>query len=132
MKNKQQGFTLIYVVLVVSIIVMVSIVSFSASTANSIEANRNLINKKRSYYIATSCLEKSLLEIKKDSSLSGEGYYDIEGNNCTYKIIDQGVENKKIEISSNISGNISRLECLIDQINPQINITSLKEVNNFN
>jgi len=129
--NNRKGYIVIYSVIIISAIVMSIIFSSSWISLNSIKSGRVLVNSKQSKVMANACAEIALQNIRDDINYSGSANLTINGNSCSYTVVNQGAENKLIQSQSSISDNISKIEILIDQINPQINISSWQEVVDF-
>ncbi|NQV00818.1 MAG: hypothetical protein HQ537_01735 [Parcubacteria group bacterium] len=126
-KNNQKGYVVIYSIIIISAIVMGIIFSSSWVSLNSVKSSRVLADSKQSKALASACAETALQDIRDNVNYSGSGSLTINGNNCSYIIINQGGENRLIQNWASISDSISKIEILIDQINPQINISSWQE-----
>jgi len=130
-KNNQNGYIVIYSIVIISAIVMGIIFSSSWISLNSIKSGRVLANSKQSKAMASACAETALQSIRDNINYSGSANLTINSNDCSYTVINQGVENRLIQAQASISGSVSKIEILINQINSQINISSWQEVSGF-
>ena len=130
-KNNQDGYIVIYSVVIISAIVLTIIFSVSWISLSSIKSSHVLINSKQSKAMANACAETALQNIRNDINYSGSDNLTINGNSCSYEVFNQGGKDRIIQAESSVSDNISKIKILIDKINPQINILSWQEISNF-
>jgi len=130
-KNNQNGYIVIYSVIIISAIVMGIIFSSSWISLNSIKSGKALADSRQSKAMVSACAEAALQNIRDDINYSASGNLNIGGNSCSYTVFNQGGENRIIQAESSVLNSVSKIKILIDQINPKINITSWQEVNDF-
>lgn len=81
--------------------------------------------------LANACAEQALQYIRSDVSYSGSGNLSLTGGTCSYTVINAGGANFTINATGTAGNAIRKIEILISQVNPQINITSWQEVADF-
>jgi len=78
--------------------------------------------------LANLCAEASLQEIRNSTPFTGTNTINIGLDSCTYTVVDDGGENRTLNISSSAGTVVRKILITIDQINPSINIKSWQEV----
>ncbi len=106
---------------------------FSSSwiSLNLIKSSGILVDSKQSKAMAGVCAETVLQKIRDDVNYNGSGNLNINENNCSYIVSNQGGDNRIIQAEGSVSGSVSKVKILVDQINPQINISFWQEVDDF-
>lgn len=127
-KDNQNGYIVIYSVIIIGAIVMGIIFSSSWVSLNSVKSSKILTDSKQSKAMVDACAETALQNIRDNINYSGSGSLTINGNDCSYTVVNQGGENRLIQAQASVYDNISKIEILIDQLNPQINVVSWQEV----
>ena len=129
--RKNKGFSLLASVIIVSSIATVIILTVSTLSARSIQISRVFENSNKAKGFANACVEIVLQDIRDSGTFSGSGNLSFEDGSCSYVISNLGISSREIN-ATGVSGNVTRkVEVFIDSINPQINISSWKEVADF-
>jgi len=81
--------------------------------------------------LANACIEEALQQIKDSTPFTGTDNFMLGQGTCTYTVTNDGGQNRTITSSGTVGTIIRKVEIIIDTINPQINITSWQEVDNF-
>lgn len=78
--------------------------------------------------LANLCAEASLQEIRNSTAFVGTNTISVGSDSCTYTVVDNGAENRTINVDSVVGTVVRKILITIDQINPSINITSWQEI----
>jgi len=78
--------------------------------------------------LANLCAEASLQEIRNSTSFTGTNTISVGFDSCVYIVVDNGGENRTININSSVGNIVRKILITVDQINPSINVTSWKEI----
>jgi hypothetical protein len=78
--------------------------------------------------LANLCAEESLQQIRNSTLFTGTNIINVGPDSCTYTVVDDGLENRTITLSSAVGSVVRKILITIDQINPSINIKSWEEV----
>ena len=129
-KTDRGYMTLISVLIVgaVGVAVAVSLVLLGLSSSR---ASFSLEQSNQTKALANACAEEALQQIRDLTSFSGTDSLTLGQGSCTYTVTTGSGENRTIEASGNVDTIARRVKITIDQINPNINITSWQEVENF-
>lgn len=131
MAKNNQGYIVIYSIIIVSAIVTAIIFSTSWISLVSVKTSHILADSKQGKALANACAETALQNIRNDINFNSSGNLTTNRNNCSYTVFNQGGTNRLIEVESSVFGSVSKIKILTDQINPKINITSWQEVADF-
>ncbi len=81
--------------------------------------------------LANACAEAALQTIRDNTSYVGTGNIALGQGNCSYTVSSEGGENRTITATGIVDIINRKVEVVIDDINPQINIASWQEVADF-
>ena len=81
--------------------------------------------------LSDACTEKALQEIRYFTLFAGNGELTLGSGYCTFIVLSQGGENRTIEATGTVDTVTKKVEVVIDNINPLINVTSWVEVQDF-
>ena len=90
-----------FAVIIIAAIVSVILIKTALSTITTIDNNQNILKAEKTNYFADSCLQETLIQLKRDNAYAG-GTLNILGGSCAVTIA--GTDNTR-EIS--IEGNQS-------------------------
>ncbi len=76
-------------------------------------------------------MEEGLEEIRESTLFSGTGSLALGQGSCEYNVIDLGGQNREINATGTVDATVRKAKATIDTINPQINLTSWQEVDDF-
>jgi len=129
--KNDKGYVLLYVVSIVGMVVFSLAVYFSwldfFSSQNSINSKKT----KQARFLADSCAESGLQQLKNNSSYTGNGSENFAGGNCTYAVSNETGYARKIEAQGDVGGKLSKVKILISEVNTKIVISSWQEVADF-
>lgn len=80
---------------------------------------------------AQGCSEDALEQIRESQDFSGNSTLTFDDGTCVYEVIKLAGEAREIRTTSNVKSVTRKIKISLDKINPQINITSWKEVADF-
>ena len=81
--------------------------------------------------LADSCAEEALELIRQTPSFAGTASPARGAGTCTYTVIPFGVENRTVTASGTVGTSVRKISIILDQITPQIFITTWQEVADF-
>lgn len=81
--------------------------------------------------LANACAEEALQTIRNNTSYVGTSGFDLGQGSCSYTVTNEGGENRTITAVGVVGIINRRVEVVIGDINPQINIVSWQEVADF-
>ena len=81
--------------------------------------------------LAHSCAEEALEQIRESALFTGSGNLTFGAATCAYSVIDTGGETKRIEATGHVGEFLQMVRVEIIAINPQIQISSWREVASF-
>lgn len=100
-KFVRSGYIALTTVLVVMIVLLTFLISTQRITSGSLQSSLAGILGRETYAIAESCLEDTLIRLRRDSSYSG-GTLNVSAGSCTITITDVSGTEKNITIVSSI------------------------------
>lgn len=129
-KKNYSGITTLLTILMISAVGLVIVLAMTLLSLDAGRTSLGLENSARARALVNLCAENSLLAIK-DSNFIGANTINVGTDNCDYMVVDDGGENRTINISANVKNYIRKSKIIIDQINPNINTVSWQEVSGF-
>ncbi len=126
MKNRKGYITLISVLLVSAAGVMISLSIILLGNASS-RTSFALQQSNQARALSNACVEKALQQIMA-SNFTGSGNITEGFGVCTFTVTSQGGENRTIDAVGNVDGRVRKARVMINDIIPQINISSWQEV----
>lgn len=128
---KQQGAVLLITVLIIAAVSASVASSLILKGTDKLQISSNYSDSAKAKALVDSCAETALAEIKLNNALIGAFSTTINGQNCSYNIIDTSAQNRTVQVWASINNNTKRLQIDISQLSPTIIITSWQQVNNF-
>jgi len=126
-KINNKGYVLLMSVLIlgaVGVAITVSLLLFGTGTLSSLNCWQQSIQARM---VADGCAEEALQQIRDNSSYSGTFTIPIGSGSCTYTVNNLGGDNRSISAGGSVGIAVRRVSITIDQLNPQLNITSWQE-----
>jgi hypothetical protein len=129
-KNNKGYITLISVLIIgaMGVAVAVSLIGIGISSSQTVSA---LERANQAKALANACAEEAIQQIRDSTAFSGNGSLALGRGNCSYEVVNNGGQNRQINISANVDKAARNIEINVDQINPQINIASWQELSDF-
>jgi len=128
---QEKGYITLLSVLVLGAIGTSVAISIILSGLNSSKTSFALEQANQAQALANTCAEEALQEIRDLTLFEGSDNIILGQGNCDYTVINLGDENREIQTIGTVGTIVKKTKIIIDTINPQINITSWQEVNNF-
>ena len=118
-KNSNQGFALIFVMLVLASILVG--VSFAAGIAGTFSGNRMKLydGAAQTRMVANACAENLLMQLRSNVNFSGSGTMSMLDGSCTY-VVSGTIPAKIISITAVRNNIYKRLTITTTQLNPTI------------
>ncbi len=130
-KKLQGGYTILFSVIVLGAVGLTLAISLSTLSRASILTSSAFTNSNQAKALANACAETALQQIRNNPSFSGTGNLSLGEGDCIYTVANLGGDNREITASGTIGDIIRKVKVSINTINPQINISSWQEVNDF-
>lgn len=122
------GFAALTFVLVTAVISLILGLTISQVTTNETILALKSIASDQSYYMANLCAEEALMNLKDDTSYSGNEEINIGNGSCTILPIEG---NWTIKTIGTYQNQIKKVKIVATNINPKIAIDSWEEVADF-
>lgn len=125
----KEGYVMLVSVLVLTVVG--SVIALSTMTLGIMSSQNNDVSVfgTQSRSIAQACAELALQEIRDNNTFVGSNVETIATGSCEYTVTNLGGENRRVDVESNVNGYLYRLEVLMDQLNPTINVILWQEIN---
>ena len=128
---RQQGAVLLITVLIIAAVSASVASSLILKGTESLQISGNFSDSAKAKALVDSCAETSLAEIKANNALTGNFNTTINGQNCSYNIIDSSGQTRTLQVWASVNNTTKRLQINISQLNPQIVINNWQQVSNF-
>lgn len=125
------GYITLLSVLVIGAIAVLIAVSLILLGLSSSRNSFSLEESNQAKALANACAEEALQEIQDLLVYEGSDTISLGQGSCTYTVTNLGVQNRDIEATGTVGNVVRKVEILIDQIRPEINIVSWQEVDDF-
>lgn len=126
-----KGFvTLLFVLIVFAVGLAVSsslLLSGVASSKSSFTLNQS----DQAKALADACAERGLEAVRDDNGYVGTTNLSLGQGSCSYTVSNIGGSNRIIVATGAVGTIIRKTKVIVDQITPQINISSWREVADF-
>lgn len=131
-KNKK-GFAMLYVVVLVGLSVMTMTLYLSWLSVFSIRNKNEKSDSNMAQDLADTCSENALMAIWNDVNTSGTvNRNNFSNGTCSYEIIILTGENREIRAIGKVGNVIRKNKISVDQVNAKVNVSSWREVGDFN
>ncbi len=129
--SKHKGVVTLLGVLALGAVAAAISVSIILQGLNSSRTSFTMEQSAQAKALANACVEEALEEIRESVPYSGTDTLTIDPGECTYIVTTQAGANRTITASGTVGSTIRKARVTIDKIQPQINLTSWKEVAEF-
>ena len=96
--------------------------SQTSSTIEQMHQARALVN---------ACAEEALEHVREEITFSGTEYLNLDTGSCSYSVVHSGGEKRTITAFSTVENLSQRIIITLDKIDPQIHLTSWREINDL-
>lgn len=129
--NSVEGYTTLISVIISGAIGTSIALSLLTISLNSIQTNFTNNRSIRARTVAEACAEIALLKIQSDTNYVGGDNITIDDAAGSYAVSNLGGQNKEIQALASIGSITSKLKIEINQVTPNIIISSWQEVADF-
>ena len=129
-KKDPNGYAILLAVLILSAASLVVVTSLLIWGFYFNKTSLDLEKSKQAMGLADACAEAALQEIRDDDTYVGTDTITLGEGDCEYSVSGTS-PNKTIEAFGTSDMTIRKVQIIMDQINPQINVSSWQEVGNF-
>jgi hypothetical protein len=129
--ENKAGYVTLLSVLVLGAISSAVTITLLVLGIQSSQTSSSGLHSLQAHALAEACTEEALQEIRDSTLYTGSGSLSNAAGSCQYDVSSEGVERRRIQASSTVQTVTKKVEVTLDQINPEINVTSWKTVRNF-
>lgn len=128
--NKSQGFIAITTAVILSVLTLVIALSLGQSLLISRGNKLDYYLKRSTHFLATTCLDKALLELSKSKLFEGNATTTLDdGQECGILPVETSGSNKIIKTRAEINGIVTNLKLTVTTAT--LSTVSLEEVSGF-
>ena len=128
----QQGFIALTSVLILSAIFLSLSIVIATHAISGSRVNISQYASNKAQILAESCVEYALSELQRSETYSGNEAVQIGDESCDILPIGgSGNSNRTIQTESTVLDHTYRLEVVVAEIDPDVQITSWEPVINF-
>lgn len=124
------GFSTLLVVIILGSVATGFILYASTTSLWSVRTSIDNKNSMQAGQLANACAELALEVMRENNSFTGSGNDIINGNACNYEVIDNGGNNRTINVTGVVGGITRKLQIITSSFNP-INIVSWQNIADF-
>ncbi len=128
---EQEGYITLMSTLIVGaigLLVAVSHIQIGISAGKTVLAQEKGTQARA---FSAACVEQALEEIRENISYAGTDNLSFALGSCSFTVIDEGGENRRIQAVGTAGDSISRILVIVDQVSPRINVSSWNDVADF-
>ena len=130
-EQSQKGFVVLLSVLILTVVGMALLSSLLVFGIINIQSSLSLEQSGQARALANACAEEALQQINDSVSFSGSGNLSLSTGTCNYTVIHLSGSNREIESVGTVDSVVRKVLVTLDQINPNIQMTSWQEVSDF-
>jgi hypothetical protein len=110
---------LISVVIVGAIATSIAVALLFLGSADSKNAISHL-NSDKAKASANACAEEALEQLRSNTGFVGANVVALNGGNCSYTVVNTGVNSRSVTVSSTVDGIVRRVGISVTALNPKI------------
>src|SRR3989344_8050917 len=129
--NNQRGYIVLITVLVIGAVGVAIAIAVLWLGLGSSKSSFALEQSNHAKALANACAEEALQQIRDSTPFSGTGNLTLGQGTCTYTVTKLTGQNRIATASATVNTIVRRVKVIIDDINPDINVTSWQEVADF-
>ena len=130
-KKYQKGYIALVTVLVTGAVGMAIAVSLLSMGSSSTRTGLSLVQSNQAKALANACAEEALQQIHDSVSFEGTGSLTLGKGSCSYTVTALSFQSRTITASGTVGTIVRKVSIALDNITPNINITSWKEVADY-
>lgn len=131
LNNKKSGIvTLLGVLLIGGVGTVVSLSLLLQGMASS-QTGYTIEQMHQANALVNACSEEALERVREEMPFSGSDEVILNTGKCEYTVVNNGGDNRTVTATSTVESMSRKIIITLDKIDPQINVTSWLEVNDF-
>lgn len=123
-----RGFIALVTISIISAVALLVCLSISFFSLGEAQMSLQKNQSSQAYYLANLCAEEALMKLKEDVNYQGNEVFDFEQGSCQILPIEG---NWTLKILADCSNQIKKLKIVVNQVNPETEISSWQEVADF-
>lgn len=123
-----KGFIALITVLIIFAIALLIGLSLALLSISEAFMGLKKTQSSQAYYLANLCAEQALIRLKEDINYPGGEIIEAVGGSCQIFPIEG---NWTVKISSDFQNQTKKIKIVVDQVNPEMAISSWQEVPDF-
>ncbi|MBI2473228.1 hypothetical protein HYV70_01595 [Candidatus Uhrbacteria bacterium] len=129
--TNQQGFVVLLSMLMLTVVGMALLSSLLLFGIMDVQSSFSLEQSGQARALANACAEEALQQINDAVSFSGSSSLSLSTGTCNYTVISLSGSQREIESVGTVGSSVRKVLVTLDQINPNIHVTSWQEVSDF-
>lgn len=130
--NMKQGFVTLMSVLIVGAVGIAVAVSLILLGLSSSRTSFAIEQSNQAKALANACAEEALQQIRDSTPyVARSGSFLLEQGECIFSVTNEGGENRTITVLATVGTTVRKVEVIIDQIIPVIQVVSWQEIADF-
>lgn len=129
--QEQGGFVTLVSVLAIGAVGLVIVTSTLLLGVGNARTSFVYEQSNQANALTNACAEEALQQIRDSTPFTGSGVLSSGQGTCSYIITTQGGQNRTVTARGDVGTVVRKVEIVIDQINPTIEIVSWQEVGDF-
>jgi hypothetical protein len=125
--QSKKGFITLLIVIILGAIALALTLTLSTSSVWSIRGSMNSQSSNTTKSLVNACAEIALEAMRENNSYTGTGNVALNGNTCTYTVVNTGGTTRSITVTGTINGVTRKLSITTSSFNPLV-IGSWQEV----
>jgi hypothetical protein len=126
--KNNSGFIALVTILIIFAIALLIGVNLNLLAISEAKMGLKQIQSSQAYYLANLCAEEALMKLKENINYSGNETITIENGECQILPIEG---NWTIKVLSQFRNQIKKVKIVVEQVNPEIEISSWEQVPDF-
>lgn len=126
-KQKQQGFAVLFIVIILGGVALASILGASTGIVWSIRGGVDAKKNNQAKALVDACAEMGLEALREYNVYAGTNSLTVDGNSCTYAVADTGGLTRSVVVSGTVGDITKKINITTNGFNPMV-ISSWQEV----
>lgn len=126
--KEEKAYTTLISVIIVGAIGTATALSLILSSLNSSQTSFTYVQSSEARNIANASAEAALQQIQSSPSYEGNDTLTIGNGTGSYTVVNLGGQSREIQATATVNSVISKIKIQINQVTPNINVSSWVEV----
>lgn len=118
-------------VIIFSAVALTTVLSLSLAVLSYSRISASFSASFKAKALAEACLEQALMEVRRDTNYSGTTVFSLDGNSCTYMVINTGGDTREVRAEASFGGATRKIKAGVSDLYPKILLSSWEEVADF-